>query len=374
MAQAHVKLPLLAAALAASCALVTDFDGYELDTSGQCAAPRAICDGECVDLAVDGENCGACAHDCLGTACENGHCAPEKLAGGLGPVSRIAIDETHIYYTIYGDTRCSPPGCTVSRLAKNGGTPQLLTSGVREPTGIALDATHVYVSAYTAGGGAGVRRVPKAGGSDETVDGCNTTFSVGLDDDFVFSVTGSCGGMPLLRRTDKSDFAQQLDVQDDTQYGYSYATYGYMAVGPDDVFWVNKYALMTAPKTLASATELVPAPASGRGIVRDDDGLWVVFGADLYAVSEDGTSSVPFATMQFVDPTMHSVYIGIATDDMNVYWPSDMNGTIVKRAKTPSDAEPVVIASGQFDPFIVAVDATHAYWLNADGSIWRVAL
>ena len=385
MDTAHVKLPLLAAALAASCALVTDFDGYELGMTGQagaggssCVPPLTSCDGECIDLAVDAVNCGGCGHDCLGAGCENGQCEPEELANGLGLVSRMAIDDTHVYFATYGIAPCPAPDCTVNRFPKSGGAVQLLASDVREVTGIALDATHVYVSAYTAGSGDGVRRIPKAGGAKETVDGCNTAFSVALDDDFAFFVTASCGGTPLLRRADKTDLPQQVEVEDPTPEAYAYASYGYLAVGPDDVFWVNAKALMTAPKTLASATELVPAPARGRGIVRDNDGLWVVFGTDIYAVSEDGMSSQPFATMQLMDPHMYSLYIGLATDSTHVYWPSDvpdpMNGTIVKRSKTPSDAQPIVIASGQFGPFLVAVDATHAYWVNADGSIWRVAL
>lgn len=388
MDKAHVKLPLLAAALAASCALVTDFDGYDFATTGQagaagsagssCVPPLSSCDGECIDLAANGAHCGACGHDCFGAGCENGQCEPEELANELGPIRRMAIDDTHVYFVNGGDTCDTAPACTVNRFPKSGGAVEPMASGVYLPTGIALDATHVYLSAYTPGGGDGVRRVPKAGGPHETIDDCNTAVSVAVDNDFVFFVTASCGGAFGLHRSDKADPTQEVQINDDTPGGYPGGTSGHLALGSDDVFWVNNAALMSAPKTLTSATELVPAPAPGRGIVRDDDSLWVVFGPDLYVVSEDGTSSEPFATMQFMNPPMYSLYIGLATDSTHVYWPSDvpdpMNGTIVKRAKTPSDAAPVVIARGQFGPFTVAVDATHAYWVNANGTIWRVAL
>ena len=183
---------------------------------------------------------------------------------------------------------------------------------------------------------------------------------------------------PFVRRALKTDPTQPLELTDATPNGYAYASYGYMATGPTDIYWVNAAAVMKAPKSMAQIELLLAAPAPPRAIVRDDDGLWVVFGGDIYAVSEDGSSASPIAVMQMAYPPESSLFMGIATDATHVYWPADVDegassGRIVKRAKPPAETEPVVLATDQTAPIGVAVDETHVYWANADGTIYRVA-
>jgi hypothetical protein len=389
-------VPILLLAAAAGCLVVTDFDDYGLSSSQAsggsgagagsggapvpCDAPNVVCGDTCEDLQTSQTDCGSCEHDCFGAACLAGACQPEELAKELGPILRIAVDDTSVYWVVYGVDPCDLPGCTLDRIPKGGGAVEVMATGIKEATGLVVDATHVYVAAYSAGGGDGVRRVPKVGGPVETVAGCNTAFDVIVDDDYVFWVSGECGTIPpYVIRGDKGDPSQRITLVDDTPSGYAYAQWGYLAAGPDAIYWLNAKAVMTAPKVMSQVSVLLqPVPAPPRGIVRDDDGLWVVFGGDIYRVAEDGSSSDVVAAMQMTMPPEASFFMGIATDATHVYWPSDVEpgkstGSIVALAKDPPGRQPIALASGQSQPIGVAVDATHVYWANADGSIWRVA-
>ncbi len=47
----------------------------------QCTSSQTCCDGNCVSLQTDSENCGRCGHACIGgSVCENGHCGPAKCS------------------------------------------------------------------------------------------------------------------------------------------------------------------------------------------------------------------------------------------------------------------------------------------------------
>lgn len=49
------------------------------DAPGACAAPKALCDGKCVDTSSDPANCGECGKSCGGAKCFESTCAGEKV-------------------------------------------------------------------------------------------------------------------------------------------------------------------------------------------------------------------------------------------------------------------------------------------------------
>jgi hypothetical protein len=53
----------------------------------------------CVDTTLDGKNCGACGHDCLGGACASGQCQPVLLAQYTGNLTTIFVGAQDVYAT-----------------------------------------------------------------------------------------------------------------------------------------------------------------------------------------------------------------------------------------------------------------------------------
>ena len=121
---------------------------------------------------------------------------PLMLSTGEGYATRIAVDDTSVYWIIPGGIRkigrdggtavaigaqsgardlvvdttgvyltssgLSSGGGMVVRMGLGGEAPMTLASGLNDPQGIALDATHVY---WTEKGGGTVMKVPRGGGA-----------------------------------------------------------------------------------------------------------------------------------------------------------------------------------------------------------------
>lgn len=85
-------------------------DAEHADTHATCCFEhQACCDGACVDVADDINNCGRCGKVCgAGELCIGGDCAPSHLCNGDDCVpSTLPCDA--------GETRCPPQGCVDTR-------------------------------------------------------------------------------------------------------------------------------------------------------------------------------------------------------------------------------------------------------------------
>lgn len=106
-----------------------------------CTAVFADCNGDPDDgceapLETDAGNCGSCGHDCQGSACADGMCAPEVLASGLYFASRLALDDALVYWT-------SADG-SIRTMPLDGGDPTPIAGGQGDPWDIAVDGHGVY--------------------------------------------------------------------------------------------------------------------------------------------------------------------------------------------------------------------------------------
>ncbi len=152
-------------------------------------------DVSCGDTASDPQNCGFCGHDCQNGDCVAGECQPWLVILGTSPTdvlatdedvwasdagagiifrnsraggpsifatgfpdaSFMAIDATHLYWTVFRD-----PG-QIIRKPLAGGSTEIFQANLVEPLGIAVDTTHVYFTSTTQG----VFRIPIGGGAPE---------------------------------------------------------------------------------------------------------------------------------------------------------------------------------------------------------------
>ncbi len=110
----------------------------------------------------DAKNCGACAHDCLGTACSAGVCGPVVLATNQKDPFGVAVAGSYVYFTSGDGVSRAPldgsgpkPGVDAGvdggdSGAQTGAT--VVAPGLKSAHGIAADATDVYVAVEGAGG------------------------------------------------------------------------------------------------------------------------------------------------------------------------------------------------------------------------------
>jgi hypothetical protein len=106
--------------------------------------------------------------------------------GALSPSSRIAVDDTHVYWSDFYKNR-------IRRVRRDGGAAEVVTeTGIASvrPSALAIDATDVY---WGAEGSTELYRAPKAGGPFTTVGtGIGEPVGIAIDETFVF-VAGKTG-------------------------------------------------------------------------------------------------------------------------------------------------------------------------------------
>ena len=169
---------MLTGAVAASCSLLVDTrdlaGGKETpDAAGVDSGPvpdvatsdgnteAATCGPE-IDLTRDPRNCGRCGHDCLGGSCVDSRCQPTLFQSENDQPVGLATDGSDLFWTTFnGHVRatCLDGRGAVREVAKIGAQGGYLD----------LDATFVYAATY---GDNRIVRVPKAGGSVETIMTC----------------------------------------------------------------------------------------------------------------------------------------------------------------------------------------------------------
>jgi hypothetical protein len=125
--------------------------GYEVCGAACCT---------CGDTSTDPNNCGTCGHSCGGQGCVMGVCTPTTIATMLDNAYALALDNTNVYWTEQGT---GTNGLVVQEVV-GGGTPITLASSQIYPAGIAVTSSRVYWSAN-----AEILSVPIGGGSITTI-------------------------------------------------------------------------------------------------------------------------------------------------------------------------------------------------------------
>ena len=191
--------------------------------------------------------------------------AVETLASGQNIANALAVDATHAYWASSG---LAPAYAgRVSRVNRNGGSPQVLADVVRA-SGIALDAAHVY----TATGG-GLIELPLGGGSIRTV--------------------APVGGMQL-------------------------------AASATDLFVLSNYQLARVDKQTGVATVVFERNVGGSSVAVDDTHVYWTYDGYLGPVPQPGAGKVLKAPLAGGSITEIAICLpkptAVTVDAAHVYW------------------------------------------------------
>ena len=347
---------------------------------GLCVCNQTMCVGGCIDVMTDPNNCGACAHSCLGAGCVEGMCQPIVVTtmASTDPLY-VGSDGTSVYWNVLGGAvykaPISAPGpVTATMLANPGGQPTALvvdsssvfwstssgdvwtipSAGGTAKTivtvsegGLAIDGTNLYWGGIVPSMGAGARgsilAMALAGGAITTVATLGISqepTALAADGTNVYCETSAAGG-PVIQSVPRAGgTAVTL-----TQIAVAAQS---LAAGGGEVYWAEQDTNGIPP--LDSTIMEVPS-------------------------SPPGGTRVTLATGQ-------STVGPIVTDGVNVFWanscdpPTKPCSAVLEL--TPGATQVRVVASGQTSVNGIAVDGTRVYWtsfddLNGDGSVLCVA-
>jgi hypothetical protein len=332
-----------------------------------CEAGMTACGGACAALDDDPENCGACAHSCLGGECITSACQPVTLATLPAPVP-IAVSKTQVYVASLDEGY-------VASLPLTGGTAVTLAPDEGSPRHIAADSNFVYWCDESSGT---VRRSTPDGSTIVTLaSGQLTPWALTVDATDVYwtngffssdagtgptvlsCALGGCGGVPTV------------------VYSDTVSSRGIGLVGAS-VLWAEPYSdkIVTCPKTgcPASGPTAVAAGQSGATSIATD-------GVNLFW-QDDGIGSLMMcAASACTTPTMVASGISttgaygnaVAADSARVYWADQTLGTVFGCATTGCTT-PTILATAQGDVAGIAVDDVAVYWTSYSlGTVSKVA-
>lgn len=294
----------------------------------------------------DGAPCSS-ALPCCAEACVDGTCGVPACAKGEGAVALasglnwpfgVAVDETSVYFALYNSDGA------VMKVPKAGGEVMTLKEGLDSPSQLALDDANLYVS--VAGSGQ-VLKISKDGADVAVLaSGQGGPSGLAIDATHVYWANYLGGSLVNVPKSGgpTATLASELNPYR-------------VGVGTTDLYWSGSSSgLRSVLKTGGPSIQI--ASGNPRTMVSDGTSVyWTDPGdATVKRADEDGGNPETLAALE-----VDAFPDGIAVDELNVYW-TVATGQVMKVAKT--GGVPAVIADGQNQPAIVAVDGSCVYWTN----------
>ncbi len=342
-------------------------DASESDSDVTCEPGKTACGSLCSDVTNDAQNCGRCDHDCLGAKCEAGRCQPFTLVAGLNIPQGIALDNTDVYFTVYGSG-------DVMRVAKTGGSPVTITTDTTSPHGIALDLDGTGAAKRIAWG---ERRGTSSQLLNCALPGCTVVTKVPATED-VRSVASAGGIIYYTQSTTTVGSIRKI------AYGSAIPTVILEPEPGADAIFVRENFLLVAKKTKTGAVrrmttggggaiDLIPTLDNPSGVITDGTSVFAaVNGGSQIAkcplLGCTGSSTFALATYP------HEIVI----DDTNVYWSNGLaNGGSIAYcpiAGCPDD-KPIILVPDQKNPYGIAVDDKAVYYTTSSpsGALMKIA-
>lgn len=357
------------------------FDAGAFDAGIVCNGGAVVCGAVCVDTRNDPKNCGACGHDCLGSACSAGLCKEEKVSPA-GSARAIDIAGGVVYWTEQGASnavrKCPTTGC--ASLPASLTTPQN-AMGIAVPAG----ANAIF---YTENQYGSIVIKMGLGGASPTGWTGRTSNGAGIVQSGTDLYWGSSEG--LYRSAQGASGASVVFVG---------SLSGAVENGPQTIAVDAKNVYAAPGGTPLRACPLgADCSTSGGTVIANEPSVSSHSGVG--AIASDGTNvfytggklswsgtaqderlvrcpvtgcagGVPEVLWSRTTTTNTASHVGIALDASNVYW-GTVYGSIYalpKGCTAPCTAREIVTGA---QPWGLKVDGAYLYWADKRGGIYRV--
>jgi hypothetical protein len=347
----------------------------------------------CGDTDDDPHNCGACGHDCFGTACAGGTCTPlpvAVLATGQSLPAGLAVDDAGVYWLDLGVEQgtgkaagpyvggalmtCAKSGCASGPTALVSGVTEALDLG--EPAPLVALGGNVYFAAVQSQSFTGQVLMCATGGCNGSAtliasgfpwamatNGAALFWTEGSQSLVLSCALGGCGGAPTaLFAPPAQSYPLTQGIAADTTSAY------WIVTGvADNIVSCAVTGCNDAPSPLGNT---LPENAQ---IVADANNLYFT---DANPIELGGILTCPKSGCSG-SPTVlasgRSAPHGIAVDSARVYW-TEEGDDVVNGVEVPNAGgvyacavagcgdSPTAIATGQQSPMGIAVDDSRVYW------------
>lgn len=379
-----------------------------------CGGGLACCDGRCVDVRSDIDDCGACGAPCPipengRASCEDGVCGLDSCNAGYKDCNQDLADGCEVHTDVdpsncgacgnvcsfangsgsCASGRCTLLGCGTGYASCDGNDSNgcetnlktdadhcgscdtvctgscvngacqvvvgatVLASG-EWPTSLAVDGTSLYWVSPPDGT---VKKIPKGGGTPTTLANSQGAWDLAIDDSSVYWLGWSNDSVVKVPKGGGALTTLATGQSQPTG----------IAIQSGAVYWTNTGGnqVLAMPVTGGTATVLATGSAGSFGSI-------VVDGSAAYW-TDDVSNKVMMApkgggtTIQLASG---GIPAGIAIDGNSLYWIDNSAAGSVMRLSL-SGGSPTTFAASQSYPHRVALDATSVYWTLGNGSVLK---
>jgi hypothetical protein len=325
------------------------------------------CDGASVNVTEDARHCGTCGHDCQGSTCQQGLCAPTRLvATSDAYILDLQVNASHVYWSGIVTNHSG-----IRRVPKSGGDVTVLTESHMGP--LVLDAESLYVAMPTE-----IFQLPLAGGTVSKIAwGPSPTEGLSLQD----------GRLYWFKQAEDRVWALFSTPKDGSELPTRVATF---ATRPQlmEMNTSGAYAfdmdggVLRWPAGGGAVKVLARGLMEARGLAVDEHYVYVAYGplgcwgcpatTTLARIPNEGGPLEVLATLDIRtgDLTVDGGYLYWTLNDRIAHAPITLGS--VMRMPT-GGGTPEVLADGHSHVRQLRVDDTHVYWIAPEAGLFRVA-